>query len=651
MANQVEIQVTGRNTSGSAMQQAAGQARGLGNEIKSVGTIASGIIRAQVFTRLASGAKQAFTSTIAAASNLNETINAVGVTFGAAGDDVLALGDDSAQSMGLSQRAFNEAAVTVSNFAKTIAGEGGDVAGVIEQITGRASDFASVMNLDVEEALVLFRSGLAGESEPLRRYGIDVSAASVQTFAWANGIAEAGKELTEAEKVQARFGTIMEQTNDTAGDFANTSDGLANSQRIFNATLEDTQAQLGQDLIPLLEKGSGLLTKMLVGMQDWNKATADWNITGNEFAENLDRGNVQMDAFTALVLNTLGLTKERKDATEEDTRAQQTSAETLEQWSRIAENANVAGENFADVTAEMEEQASGLTDQLAAEQEQLDNLISTMFEAEGGVLDVRDAQRGLESAIDDASDAFDKNGETLDRNTQEGRDNESALDDIASSAHQLIEAQLEAGESGDTMRGSMERARKKFIETADQMGLSEEAAEDLADELGLIPSEVETTAKFRDEATRKIANLQAQLAAITRQINIRANISVSGVGGVERLAAFGTRFMASGGIVGAGSHAQEGGPRGRDVLINEARPEVVSLPDGSRVIPSLDQAFDRNQVAEVEPIATVAVIRPEDLQAFGRVLLRALQDTTFTIDDRGQGRMVARNADLLGRAG
>ena len=197
--------------------------------------------------------------TIDIASDLNESVNAVRVSYGAIADEVLSLGDTSARTFGLSSRDLNQYAVQFSSFSKTIAGDGGDVSGAFESILGRATDFASVMNLDVSEALGLFQSGLAGETEPLRRYGLDLSAASVNAYAYATGIAAAGTELTEAQKVQARYAYLLEQTNAVAGDFANTSDELANKQRIQAALWDDVQAKIGGAFLPVAAQVASIL--------------------------------------------------------------------------------------------------------------------------------------------------------------------------------------------------------------------------------------------------------------------------------------------------------------------------------------------------------------------------------------------------------
>lgn len=203
-------------------------------------------------------------ASVGAFSDLNESVNAVQVTFGSAADGILDLGENAAESVGLANSEFNSLAVGFAAFASEIAGSTGrDVTSVIEDLTVRIADFASVMNLDVPEAAEKFRSGLAGETEPLRKFGLDVSAAAVNQKLLAEGLVASTSEITEQDKVLGRYLLIMEQTEKTAGDFANTSDDLANRQRILEARFTDAQAALGEGLVPAmtaaLEVGTDLL--------------------------------------------------------------------------------------------------------------------------------------------------------------------------------------------------------------------------------------------------------------------------------------------------------------------------------------------------------------------------------------------------------
>ena len=139
----------------------------------------------------------------------------------------------------------------------------------MDDLTTRVADFASVMNLDVAEAAAIFRSGLAGETEPLRKFGIDLSAASVTVEALATGLADTASELTEQDKVLARYSLLMKETEDTAGDFANTSDDLANATRTLGAKWENAEAVLGEAFIPTLEEMIPLFEKGIDLVVDW----------------------------------------------------------------------------------------------------------------------------------------------------------------------------------------------------------------------------------------------------------------------------------------------------------------------------------------------------------------------------------------------
>jgi hypothetical protein len=207
------------------------------------------------------------------ASDLEESVNAVVATFGDAADSVLKLGENSARSFGLSKSAFNSFAVQFSAFAKQIATKDGRaVADVLSEITTRTADFASLQNLELAQAGQIVMSTLAGETEAFRRYGGDVSAATVKTFAYKEGIAEVGNELTESEKILARYGLLMEQTAVAHGDFAATADGAANSERIMRAELTNMAAEIGAGALPAFTKLIGIVREVVGGLGSLNTA-------------------------------------------------------------------------------------------------------------------------------------------------------------------------------------------------------------------------------------------------------------------------------------------------------------------------------------------------------------------------------------------
>lgn len=241
----------------------ADKLQGLGKQLQRTGAALSLFVTAPLVALGAAATE--------VASDLNESMNAVKVVFGEAAGEIDKFGRTSAKTVGLSQRAFNQAATQFSAFAKTVAGDGGDVAGVIETITKRGADFASVYNIDVADAMRLFQSGLAGETEPLRKFGVDLSAAAVEAHALAKGIGDGIGPLTEAEKIQARYSLLLEATAQVQGDFANTSMEAANAQRIAAAAAEDAAAKLGQKFIPIKLK---VIEVLSAAIDAWSKLPA-----------------------------------------------------------------------------------------------------------------------------------------------------------------------------------------------------------------------------------------------------------------------------------------------------------------------------------------------------------------------------------------
>ena len=235
---------TGKNFAG-------GFGKALGGLAAVAGTALAGI-----------GIGRFFKDSIMQASDLGESINALNVAFGDSAEGIMDFGKTSAKELGVAQVDFNNAAVRFSAFADRIVGAGNDSSQFIGDITTRAADFASVFNIDVSEALQVFQSGLAGEAEPLKRFGINLLDSEVRAYALANGIGSVGGQLTETEKVQARYGLLLQSTNKVQGDFKNTSDGLANSQRILQATFKDLQAEVGENLTPVMATFSAALVPL-----------------------------------------------------------------------------------------------------------------------------------------------------------------------------------------------------------------------------------------------------------------------------------------------------------------------------------------------------------------------------------------------------
>lgn len=187
---------------------------------------------------------------VKAASDESESWNKVTVVFGDNAAAVQAWAATSATSMGISRSAAYEAVGTFGNLFTTM-GIAPDVSADMSMgLVQVASDLASFNNIDPTVALEKLRSGLVGEVEPLRALGINLTAAAVSAKAMEMGLADANGVLTPAALAQARYALILEQSANAAGDFARTSDGLANQMRIVKAETQNMAASIGQMLLP-----------------------------------------------------------------------------------------------------------------------------------------------------------------------------------------------------------------------------------------------------------------------------------------------------------------------------------------------------------------------------------------------------------------
>lgn len=189
---------------------------------------------------------------VSAASDLGESTNKVKVIFGETSAEILKFAKNSS-TIGLAEaHALDATAAFGAMF---------DSAGLAEQasasmsivMTKLAADMASFNNQDPSEMLEKLRSGLAGEAEPLRRFGVFISEARVQQEGLRLGLIAAGEEMTDQQKIQARYAIILKDTTKQQDDFNRTvGESLPNQLRVAKAQWTNFQASIGELIIPIM---------------------------------------------------------------------------------------------------------------------------------------------------------------------------------------------------------------------------------------------------------------------------------------------------------------------------------------------------------------------------------------------------------------
>lgn len=121
-----------------------------------------------------------------------------------------------------------------------------------QNLTQLGYDISSFFNISIEDAMQKLQSGISGELEPLRRLGYDLSQARLKQTALNLGIKESVANMTQAEKAELRYYTIMTQVTTAQGDMARTLEAPANQLRILQAQLTQAARAIGNIFIPAL---------------------------------------------------------------------------------------------------------------------------------------------------------------------------------------------------------------------------------------------------------------------------------------------------------------------------------------------------------------------------------------------------------------
>ncbi len=214
---------------------------------------------------------------VALGSDLAEVQNVVDVTFGEGNKKIEDWAKGAADAFGLSELSAKQYTSTMGAMLKSMGIAGDELEDMSTKLAGLAGDMASFYNLDSDTAFAKIRSGISGETEPLKQLGINLSAANLQAFALSQGITKSYSAMTQQEQALLRYNYLLNVTADAQGDFARTSDSWANQTRILQLRFESIKATIGQGLInvltPVIKVINMLVAKLQVAADAFKRFT------------------------------------------------------------------------------------------------------------------------------------------------------------------------------------------------------------------------------------------------------------------------------------------------------------------------------------------------------------------------------------------
>ena len=191
-------------------------------------------------------------SAVEKSMDYTENMNLFAVSMGEYADSAISYAEQVSEAMGIDTSEWIRSQGIFMTMA-TGFGVAGDRAAVMSKnLTQLSYDLASFYNLDTETAMLKLKSGLAGELEPLRAIGYDLSQAKLEATALELGIDKSVSAMTQAEKAQLRYYAIMTQVTSAQGDMARTLDDPANQMRVFKSEINMAAREIGNMFIPAL---------------------------------------------------------------------------------------------------------------------------------------------------------------------------------------------------------------------------------------------------------------------------------------------------------------------------------------------------------------------------------------------------------------
>lgn len=223
--------------------------KALSMQLKEVGSKATSIGK-DLTTKVTAPIVAGYTLAANYASDYEENLNKLDVAFGSNSESVKAWANNAREAYGMSKVQATQAASGFGALAKGIGFAEKDAADMSVTLAGLSADLGSYFNVGNEEAAKALEGIFTGESEALKKFGVVMTDTNLKQFAEDQGLVWSA--MSQTEKTMLRYQYVLAMTKDAQGDFSRTSDGTANSMKIFQASLQDLGTSIGTILLPII---------------------------------------------------------------------------------------------------------------------------------------------------------------------------------------------------------------------------------------------------------------------------------------------------------------------------------------------------------------------------------------------------------------
>lgn len=297
------------------------------------GGIASKLTKLVIGVNAAKGAFNGLKSAIDYSSNLTEVQNVVDVGFGKYKSKIEDLAKTSIQDYGMSELTAKQIAGRFQAMGTAVGFSQKKMSGMSVELTKLSADMASFYNEDQEKIAKSMQSVFTGTTMPLRKYGIDLTQATLQEWAHKQGIDANIKSMSQAEKTMLRYQYVISQTGAAQGDFARTSNTWANQTRMLKQNFQQLGSTIGQIAINAFKPFVKAMNSTLIQLDKFAKSARD--ALGKIFGWEYEEGGGVTQTYKDDMEDAADGANDTADATKKATKAQKEFNKQLQGFDRL----------------------------------------------------------------------------------------------------------------------------------------------------------------------------------------------------------------------------------------------------------------------------------------------------------------------------
>lgn len=234
-----------------------------------------------------------FKKAIDISSDLTEVENVVVNTFGQYSSELEKFSKEAITNYGISELTAKETASRFQAMGIAMGAPVKQMASMSTELTKLSADLASFYNVDQSDAARSLWSVFTGETEPMRKFGLDLTEASLKAYALKNGLDGNISSMTQMEKTMLRYQYVMENTKNVQGDFARTSQNWANQLRILQEQIKAIAGVWGNAFVNMLKPLVQALNKALTAVYSFSEKVV--NALGTIFGWKLEIQKATID--------------------------------------------------------------------------------------------------------------------------------------------------------------------------------------------------------------------------------------------------------------------------------------------------------------------------------------------------------------------